>query len=85
MSELIKIIELFAGIGAFRKALIRQNIKHEVIGISEIDKYAVKSYNAIYGDAHNFLYGSNRRYRNIKRGKNGNRLYIKKQHQYICI
>ena len=51
---MIKVIELFSGIGAFRKALIRQEIKHEVVGISEIDKYAVKSYDAIYGDTHNF-------------------------------
>lgn len=51
---MIKVIELFAGIGAFRKALQRQNIKHEIIGISEIDKYAAQSYNAIYGDTYNF-------------------------------
>lgn len=51
---MIKVIELFSGIGAFRKALERLNIEHEVVGISEIDKYAIKSYNAIYGDTYNF-------------------------------
>lgn len=51
---MIKVIELFSGIGAFRRALERLNIEHEVIGISEIDKYAIKSYNSIYGDTYNF-------------------------------
>lgn len=37
---MIKVNELFAGIGAFRKALERLNIPHEIVGISEIDKYA---------------------------------------------
>lgn len=46
---MIKVNELFAGIGAFRKALQRQGIPHEIVGISEIDKYAIKSYEAIYG------------------------------------
>lgn len=40
---MIKVNELFAGIGAFRKALQRLNIPHEIVGISEIDKYAIKS------------------------------------------
>lgn len=51
---MIKVIELFSGIGAFRKALERLNVEHEVIGISEIDKFAIQSYNAIYGDTYNF-------------------------------
>lgn len=46
--------ELFAGIGAFRKALINQNIPHEIVGISEIDKYAIKSYEAMYGETRNY-------------------------------
>ena len=37
---MIKVNELFSGIGAFRKALERLNIPHEIVGISEIDKYA---------------------------------------------
>lgn len=51
---LVTINELFAGIGAFRKAFIRQNIPHKVVGISEIDVDAIKSYNAIYGDTRNY-------------------------------
>ena len=51
---MIKVNELFAGIGAFRKALQRLNIPHEIVGISEIDKYAIKSYEAIYGETRNY-------------------------------
>ena len=51
---MIKVNELFAGIGAFRKALINQNIPHEIVGISEIDKYAIKSYEAMYGETRNY-------------------------------
>lgn len=41
--------ELFSGIGAQRKALERIGIEHEIIGISEIDKFAIQSYEAIFG------------------------------------
>lgn len=46
--------ELFAGIGAFRKALINLDIPHEIVGISEVDKFAIKSYQAIYGETRNY-------------------------------
>lgn len=51
---MLTVNELFAGIGAFRKALIRLGIPHEIVGISEIDKHAIKSYNAIYGETRNY-------------------------------
>lgn len=51
---MIKVNELFAGIGAFRKALQRIGIQHEIVGISEIDKFAIKSYEAIYGSTRNY-------------------------------
>lgn len=51
---MIKVNELFAGIGAFRKALINLDIPHEIVGISEIDKYAIKSYEAMYGKTRNY-------------------------------
>lgn len=51
---MLTVNELFAGIGAFRKALIRLGIPHEIVGISEIDKYAIKSYDAIYGETRNY-------------------------------
>ena len=46
----LKVIELFAGIGSPRKALNNLNIDHEVVGFSEIDKYAEISYRAIHND-----------------------------------
>lgn len=49
----IKVIELFAGIGAQREALQRAGIEHEVVAISEIDKYAVKAYELLHGEAPN--------------------------------
>ena len=39
---MIKVIELFAGVGCQREALKRANIEHEVVAISENDKYASK-------------------------------------------
>jgi len=45
----LKVLELFAGIGAFSKALTRQGISHEIVDAVEIDKYAIKSFNAIHG------------------------------------
>ena len=44
----MNIFSLFSGIGAFEKALTRMNIPHDLIGFSEIDKYAVKSYCAVH-------------------------------------
>lgn len=43
----MRIIELFGGIGACTQALKRLGIEVEVVDYVEIDKYAVKSYNAI--------------------------------------
>lgn len=42
----IKVLELFAGIGACSKALENLNIPHEIIDAVEIDKFAIKSFNA---------------------------------------
>ena len=50
----IKVIELFAGIGSQAMALRNIGIDYEVLGISEIDKFAIKSYEAIHGEVHNF-------------------------------
>ena len=44
----MKIIELFAGIGACSKALEKIGIDLEIIDAVEIDKYAIKSFNAIH-------------------------------------
>lgn len=44
----IKVLELFGGIGACTKALERLKIDYEIADYVEIDKYAVKSFNAIH-------------------------------------
>ena len=46
--EMIKILELFGGIGACSKALERLGIEYEIADYVEIDKYAVKSFNAMH-------------------------------------
>jgi len=45
---LIKILELFGGIGAPRKALINLGVNHKAIDYVEIDGHAVRAYNALY-------------------------------------
>ena len=51
---MITINELFSGIGAQVAAFKRLNIPYEIIGISEIDKYAIQSYEAINGQVRNY-------------------------------
>lgn len=45
----LRVIELFGGIGACSKAIERLGIPYEIADYVEIDKYAVKSFNAIHG------------------------------------
>lgn len=47
---MLKVIELFAGIGAQAAALENLNIPHQVIGISEIDKDALNAYYKIHNN-----------------------------------
>jgi DNA (cytosine-5)-methyltransferase 1 len=44
----LKILELFGGIGACSKALEKLRIEYEISDYVEIDKYVVKSYNAMH-------------------------------------
>ena len=46
---MIRVLELFAGIGACSKAITRLGIEHEIVDAVEIDKYAIRSFNAIHG------------------------------------
>ena len=50
---MLKLLSLFTGIGAFEKALERLNIDYELVGFSEIDKFAIKSYCAIHNVSEN--------------------------------
>ena len=46
---MLRVLELFAGIGACSKALTNLGIEHEIVDAVEIDKYAIRSFNAIHG------------------------------------
>ncbi len=50
----LRLIELFAGIGSQTQALTNIGVPHTVVGISEIDKYAIQSYKAMHGEFTNF-------------------------------
>ncbi|MES5057068.1 DNA (cytosine-5-)-methyltransferase [Bacillus velezensis] len=44
----LRVMSLFSGIGAFEAALRNIGVEYELVGFSEIDKYAIKSYCAIH-------------------------------------
>lgn len=46
---MLRVLECFAGIGAASKALENLGIAHEIVDAVEIDKYAIKAFNAIHG------------------------------------
>ena len=45
----MKFLSLFSGIGAPESALKNIGINYDLVGFSEIDKFAIKSYCAIHG------------------------------------
>lgn len=50
----VKLFETFSGIGCQRLGFKRAGIEVDMVGISEIDKYAIRSYEAIHGHTKNF-------------------------------
>ncbi|MCR1990784.1 DNA cytosine methyltransferase [Bacillus subtilis] len=56
MSKL-RVMSLFSGIGAFEAALRNIGVEYELVGFSEIDKYAIKSYCAIHNVDEQCNYG----------------------------
>lgn len=54
MKNKIRVFEAFAGYGSQSMALRRLGIDFEVVGISEIDKYAIQAYMAVHGDTPNY-------------------------------
>lgn len=50
---MLRVFEAFAGYGSQSIALRNLGIEYEVVAISEIDKYAIKAYEAIYGPINN--------------------------------
>lgn len=53
----IKVLSLFSGIGAFEKALTNIGVDFELVGFSEIDKYAIESYAAIHNVSKDLNFG----------------------------
>ncbi len=49
----IRVFEAFSGYGSQSIALRNIGVDYEVVAISEIDKYAIKAYEAIHGKANN--------------------------------
>lgn len=50
----LRVFEAFAGYGSQSMALRNIGIEHEVVGISEIDKYAIMAYNATHEPTTNY-------------------------------
>jgi DNA (cytosine-5)-methyltransferase 1 len=55
--EELKVLSLFSGVGAFEMALRNIGAKFNLIGFSEIDKNAIKSYCAIHGVSEELNFG----------------------------
>ena len=53
MNKKIRVFEAFAGYGSQSIALRNIGVPYEVVGISEIDKYAIKAYEAMHGKVNN--------------------------------
>lgn len=50
----LRVFEAFAGYGSQAIALRNIGVPYKVVGISEIDKYAIKAYMAIHGETTNY-------------------------------
>ena len=52
---MLKVIELFAGVGSQTQALKNIGVEHEVVAIAEFDKHADKTYRALHGEVNNLF------------------------------
>lgn len=52
--EKLRVFEAFSGYGSQSMALRNIGVDYEVVGISEIDKYAIMAYNAVHGETRNY-------------------------------
>lgn len=53
----LRVMSLFSGIGAFETALRNIGVDYELVGFSEIDRYAIKSYCAIHNVSETLNFG----------------------------
>ena len=54
LTKRIRVLELFAGIGSYTEALRRNDVEFELVGISEINKYAIKAHGMLHSVVENF-------------------------------
>lgn len=52
--EKLRVFEAFSGYGSQSMALRNIGVDYEVVGISEIDRYAIMAYNAVHGETKNY-------------------------------
>lgn len=52
--ERLRVFEAFSGYGSQSMALRNIGVDYNVVGISEIDRYAIMAYNAVHGETKNF-------------------------------
>lgn len=52
--EKLRVFEAFSGYGSQSMALRNIGVNYEVVGISEIDRYAIMGYNAVHGETKNY-------------------------------
>ena len=50
---MLRLLELFSGIGAQRMALDRLGVEYKSVGISDISRPALRAYEQIHGDLDN--------------------------------
>ena len=50
----LRLFEAFAGYGSQAMAMARIGVPYEVVGIAEIDKYALQAYEAVHGNCPNY-------------------------------
>ena len=53
-ADKVRLFEAFSGVGCQAMALKRITDNYELVGFSEIDKYAIQSYKAIHGEVKNY-------------------------------
>jgi DNA (cytosine-5)-methyltransferase 1 len=57
MKQMIKVLSLFSGIGAFEKALENLNVDYELVNYCEIDKFSSYAYQVIHNASEEYNLG----------------------------
>ena len=65
MNNKLKVLSLFSGIGAYEKALKRQNIDFELVKYCEVDKVKSKAYSILHNVSENKIHDSTSGYNSL--------------------